>query len=187
MNHINLSLPVLPLNNIISVMPTDPNKNEHWLVTKEMMSSSFITFLNQLDLDVGPSNVLFYTPPFGHLGIHIDGARQHDNCMLNFVWGSDNHKMFWYTMNPTFAVEVKTFTNNDNYISVPEEVVTKIDETIVGHPTIVKVGIPHSVKNYSTTGRWCLSIDLKYIGSNESFPGINFNEAAEIFKPYARD
>lgn len=182
-NYINLNLPVEPAASV-NFEVTDINKNQHWLVDSHMFSEEFINFLNSIGLDVGPSNVVFYTPPQGHLGIHIDGDRQHNNCMLNYVWGSANHKMIWYDLKPEFEIKGKTFTNNDSYISVPENMSLKIDETTVGYPTLVRVGSPHSIENRSDTGRWCLSIDLKFKGSTDTFPGIDIVDAEKIFKGF---
>jgi len=174
----NINIPVEPFLTQPLFEIADSNKNQHWLISVDIFKTEFLSYLKTRNIAVGNSNVLFYTPPNGHLGIHIDGTRLHNRSMLNYAWGSSNHSMSWYELKMGVNLESKSFTNGDEYISIPENSVTKICDHTVGYPTLVKVGIPHSVVNYSDTGRWCLSIDLKVDGS----PGIDFDQAIELLK-----
>jgi hypothetical protein len=174
----NINIPVEPFLTQPSVEITDYDKNHHWLISADIFNTEFLSYLKTRNIVVGNSNVLFYTPPNGHLGIHVDGDRLHNRSMLNYVWGSSNHSMSWYELNSGVQLTSRLFTNGDKYISIPENNVTKICDHTVGYPTLVKVGIPHSVVNYSDTGRWCLSIDLQI----DSGPGIDFDQAIKLLK-----
>lgn len=174
----NIDIPVEPFLVTPAFEIAHPSKNQHWLISADIFNAEFMSYLNTRNIAVGNSNVLFYTPPNGHLGIHIDGTRLHNRSMLNYVWGSSNHSMSWYELNSGVDLASKSFTNGDEYISIPETSVTKICDHTVGYPTLVKVGIPHSVVNYSDTARWCLSIDLQVDGG----PGIDFDQAIQLLK-----
>jgi hypothetical protein len=174
----NINIPVKPFLTYPVFEVVNPNKNQHWLVDSNFLITDFIEYLKAKGITVGDSNVLFYTPPFGHLGIHIDGDRLHTKSMLNYAWGSDDHSMIWYSLNDTDGLNSKAFTNRDQYISVLENAVTKLAECSVSFPTLVKVGVPHSVTNRSSTGRWCLSIDIQ----EGNGPGIDFDRGVKLLK-----
>jgi hypothetical protein len=174
----NIRIPVDPFIEYPKFSPNCASKNQHWLVSSEIFDIGFLDYFKRRSIIVGESNVLFYTPPHGHLGIHIDGVRLHNKSMLNYVWGSKNHSMIWYQLNFGVTLESKSFTNGDEYISISEENVTKIYEHTIDSPTLVKVGIPHSVVNYDHVGRWCLSIDLQL----DQGPGIDFTDAVRLLK-----
>jgi len=187
MNHfhnIDLSIPVNTITDAIkNIKPDNIKVNQHWLIKEDIINKEFLYFLAQLNLNIGNSNVLFYTPPFGHLGIHIDGDTLHNNCMINWVWGSNSHKMFWYELiSPN--METKKFSNNDEYISIPASNAREIDSQEIKYPSLVKVGVPHSIENYDFNGRWCLSLDVNLKDKNEKIPGIDFSIANLIFLDY---
>lgn len=181
LNYINLSVNINPLNKI-PVVDQPLDSNFHILIDSSSVSDKLHEFLKQFDIYVGNSSVLFYTPPFGELGIHLDGGTISNKAMLNFVWGSSSHKMSWYKLKDNNNLEVTNFSNNDPYIKINKESVTLIDETVVQYPTLVRVGVPHAIKNYDSIGRWCLSLDVR---NNDNTPGIDFDHAVKLFKEIA--
>ena len=116
-----------------------------------------LNFLYQLDLTVFHAEA-FYTVPKGKLFIHIDSDRLSDNCKLNWVYGGSGSTMEWWERNnPNEPLTHKLTDIGTKYIFFDRNKCTKVWEEEIGQPSLVNVGIPHSVNNPNDEGRWCLS------------------------------
>lgn len=125
---------------------------------------------------------LFYTPPYGTLEWHVDSNTISDYIKINFVWGSPKHVMQWGQPLVDIDKKVSYTTAGTEYLKFEEDEVGIMAETKIIQPTIVNVGIPHRVKNFSNLGRWCLSLVLHQNNNRIIFP-----RALEIFNEYVQD
>lgn len=125
---------------------------------------------------------LFYTPPGGRLRWHIDTERPSNFIKINFVWGSQNHKMLWGESNSRKPIHYKFTMSGTKYLDFQDVEITLLEEATIVHPTIVNIGVPHSVVNLDTTPRWCLSVNIHRDGAR-----ILFRDAVDIFSEYVLD
>lgn len=103
-----------------------------------------------------------YGPAKESLVIHVDGFIDDDgayhgiNCGLNWIYGSKNHVMKWYSPN-TFG---ETSVNKEGLRRTrwPNCDCVSIEEVSISVPTLVRTDIPHNVINLSDEKRFCVSL-----------------------------
>jgi hypothetical protein len=132
---------------------------------------------------------IFYTPPGGVLRPHIDLDKLSNFCKINFCYGAHGSRMYWYTLQNGYTLQLD-LNNNGYYAPTPGTVATHIliprqmcvsaASTMIGTPTLVNVGQPHGVINYSKEGRWCLCITCV----NKQGCIVEFDEARDKLKEY---
>lgn len=156
---------------------------KRWGYKSDIFIPELHDLLDSVNCEVLAAEV-FYTSPGNALSWHTDmGPIAQDFIKINFVWGSDNHAMEWgesiainkeYELQPTQA--------GTTYVHFKKEEVQFTAAHTLTSPTIVNVGRPHRVVNYSPTqGRWCLCL----IPGVKGRPGrIMFDEALQIFNAY---
>lgn len=122
----------------------------------------------------------FRLNPFQPNNIHTDTVRG-DYVKINWIYGGKDSTMSWYS--PKSAVDkplmlTSTGTTYENY--EPEEV-TLVHSQQLHSPSLVQVGVPHNVQNYS---------ELRYAVSLVIAKGdkrLTMDEALVIFKDYIID
>jgi hypothetical protein len=132
---------------------------------------------------------MFYTPPKTLLPIHSDHAGQPRFAKLNFCYGASGARMFWYKLKPNYVPEMIVTEDHKKY-RVPEgEKVSYVSMTsadctfaasaLIGTPTLLDAGSPHSVVNNTDEARWVLSIPMRSVQDNHL---LDFDETAELLK-----
>jgi hypothetical protein len=129
------------------------NGDIHWSIWKysasEILSDKLLQWISISDLT--PAHcLLFHAPAGSTLVTHLDGGGI-DAWALNWAVG-DSVRMNWYeTTEPP--------TKERAYRK--DEIVKEYDSTLLGNPSIVKIGIPHGASNTSSSSAWLLSLRFK--------------------------
>ncbi len=125
---------------------------------------NFYTELNQLlshfYIEVRRSR-FFYTAPNSELTVHIDGTNKlgHNYWAINFPIDvpQTGHYQEWYEYKGEYQEYFNESYTDSTLLKTPEDV-KLIDSLTLTRPYLVKVGIPHAVRNYSSSPRLILSI-----------------------------
>jgi hypothetical protein len=129
------------------------NGDVHWSIWKysvsEILSDKLLQWIAMSELT--PAHcLLFHAPARSTLVTHLDGGGIHA-WALNWAIGG-NIKMSWYeTIEPP--------TKERAYRT--EEIIKEHDNTLLGDPSIVKIGVPHGAFNASASSAWILSLRFK--------------------------
>lgn len=132
-----------------------PKTSIAMLDKEKYLNNKIFTFFDSLDLKIFFVETFFKTSE--HCGgIHVDGNGG-DYTKLNWVFGGGDSKMCWYEpIDKTPKPKVKTATGT-SCISYSRDQVNEIEKTIIKNPTLIQVGVPHSVIDV-TEDRYCVSI-----------------------------
>jgi len=121
--------------------------------------------------------LIFRTPPNTKSSIHVDGASLHEQWAINWAWGGDHLMRWWNPISPVIKSQNIRYTNaNTPYLFWTDNEVTLAEQVKLIKPAIIKIGVPHSVENFSSTNRWCLSI-------RSNIPST-WNTGLDIFKDF---
>jgi len=178
----------LNLNFTLDTTVLDTVKSSHksnlsmiFKIKKEDVDKRFRTFLRELNLAVYHAEI-FYTKPDGNLFIHIDTETLSNNCKLNWVYGGTNSKMVWWQQqDPDEPLSYKLTPIGTKYISFDKDKCTRVWEEEIGTPSLVNVGIPHSIDNPGSEGRWCISFVLYDLEKTQL---LQWSDAVKKFSPY---
>ena len=135
-------------------------KTRHFKLDKdEVLNDDLQHWFDSLKLEIYLVEV-FYTPPNEVGIIHIDSVGG-DYTKLNWQFGGKDSVMNWYS-ETTPNSRKKTITSiGSNSISFDENNVTKIHSQTIQNPSLVQVGVPHNIENFSED-RWVVSVVYKY-------------------------
>lgn len=152
-----------------------------WLKFADM-DSNFVKFLAQCRMMVHHAEA-FYIAPGQSLVIHIDGPTISNCCKLNWVYGGQGSKMQWWAQkDPGRQLETKRTPTGTRYVQFDREECKMIWSDSIGCPSLVNVGVPHSVDNsMSSEPRWCLSYMLS---DSETDKKLEWADAADRLKDY---
>jgi hypothetical protein len=157
-------------------------KNKHWNKLNFYFNKKSIDFFNKFNYNLVNAE-LFYTPPYGQLPWHIDMYPPRDNIKINFIWGSDNHKMEWGEIKNLHEITgIKKTEVGTDYIGFKTSDIKTIDSVKINFAAIVNVGIPHRIINYSNKPRWCFCAILE-----NNYIRVLFDQALTDLKEYIID
>lgn len=153
-----------------------------WGHRTHLLTDELYTLLDSINCEVLEAEV-FYTAPFSVLPWHIDMNPPADNTKLNFVWGSDNHKMRFGEIADLAALDTTSTTQaGSQYVEFNPTQVNPKDIVCLNKPALINSGRPHSVINWSNKGRWCLSVIITHNKQR-----ILFDDAVRLFSEYVLD
>jgi hypothetical protein len=135
--------------------------------TYEWTYENFGNFHSELTLLLSRFNIkvrrarFFYTAPKSQLKVHIDGTNKvgHNYWAINFPIDvpPKDHYQEWYSYQGEYEANWNgTYTDN-TLLKNPENIIP-ISRLTLNRPYLVKVGIPHAVRNDSVMPRLILSI-----------------------------
>lgn len=131
----------------------------------------------------------FHTPAVGVLRPHIDLDKVSNFCKIAFSYGAYGSRMYWYTLQEGFEVKLDesnrgyyapTPGTKSSHIFLPRESCISAASARIGTPTLVNVGQPHGVINYSKESRWTICVTF----TNAQGGLVEFDEAKEKLKDY---
>ena len=136
-----------------------------------------ISFLDSLSVKIS------FFETFGLLAnskeyIHTDSLSG-DYVKLNYIFGGKNSKMNWYSVKPNLNKLPSNTSIGTQYLKYDIEEVDLVHSQTVKFPSIVQVGMPHSITN-PDTWRICISLIIH----NTENKRITMAESQEIFKNY---
>ena len=143
-----------------SVDPLQLPKTRHFKLDKnEVLTDDLQNWFTSLKLEIFLVEV-FYTLPNQIGTIHIDSVGG-DYTKLNWQFGGKDSVMNWYS-ETTPNSRKKTMTAiGSNSISFDNDTVTKVHTQAIQNPSLVQVGVPHNIENFSED-RWVVSVVYKY-------------------------
>jgi hypothetical protein len=166
-----------------SVLNQTGSDPEIWFADADNINPEFAAWLDSLGLVMTYPPLMFYTPPAGQCGIHIDGFGVTDRACMNFIVQGVGSLMHWYSLNPTEEITEQVATQADTpYTLYQPEQVTHVHSQPVRWPSLVQTGVPHNITNHTKEPRWCISCDISRKSAPEA--GLTWNEITEIFKDY---
>lgn len=173
----DLNLPIYPIKNDASVDSLPGDNIWNFLSVEEYINPKLIEFFDDRGLSLNIA-ALHVRGPEKLGSIHVDGARaDSDKTKINWSF-NDQHLMNWYRVKKDL-VEPKLFTQKDRaYLQYDPSEVELIHSQKVGFPSLIQVGIPHSISDLAST-RKCISILLR---DKKTQNHVAMQTAKEIFK-----
>jgi hypothetical protein len=180
--HVNVPFE-LSLDSLNSIQARIPNRGWPMMLKFFESDPNLLNFLAQHNIGINHAEA-FYTPPGQKLFIHIDGPEINNHwTKLNWVYGGEGSKMQWWSLkNPNKPPNVKSTPTGTPYMYFEPSDCDLVWSDSVGQPSLVNVGVPHSVDNTaSSTGRWCLCYILEDLLSKRK---LEWSEAADRLQAY---
>jgi hypothetical protein len=151
------------------------------IIPIEDINPKVIELLNEVGLGINWTEC-FYTDPTLHTydfdKLHIDSPGGGDYIKLNWIYGGKESKMIWGKPIGGIEKPLQISAAGTKYREYSTAELDIVHSQEVGFPSIVQVGIPHTVYNYIEP-RLCVCIMPGKIGRD-----ITMAEAIEVFKNY---
>jgi hypothetical protein len=181
---VDLTLPINPLIDGISIDSLQENNAQWTPISLEYINSDLKKLFQSLDLKIKIAG-LFVLNGYSSLGVHIDGFEIYDATKINWSYNT-NYDMVWYNVRAKNKKNIVGTANPNNssllpryYVSYNKNEVEEIYRYEIKFPSIVQVGIPHTLENYTGVKK-CLSITL-FDMDNKTVP---MHRAKELFSQY---
>jgi hypothetical protein len=148
----------------------EPKQNLDYLIKPhDVLGPDLPEFLKSVGL-VLTHTALFYTDAKTLLPIHTDMSDFPNFAKLNFAYGAEGSRMFWYELKDGYTPVPKVTADTQryrvaegkkvSYVSIPPDKCTIAASAKIGAPTLINAGQPHSMLNNTNEKRWCISIPL---------------------------
>lgn len=135
-------------------------------------------FLSKFNVSIQHAEI-FYLPPQYELSIHIDDKDAGQNhSKINWIFGAAGSRMYWWEPNEGHAAKHYLTDIGTSYQVFDKQNCKEIWSAEVGCPSLVNVGVPHSVHNSTNEGRWCVSLML---GDNDTKFILQWDKAEQLF------
>jgi len=190
---INLNLDIEPIDGLAVLQNAVKDSADYFSIHSSLiLNSKYIVFLLKLGIIIDHVEI-FHSTPGMFTPLHSDVSQvpftPKDYVKLNYVYGGKDSVMNWWKLNEgaTYSVSINAENNTGgvNYEPIKGEShaykledLTWVHGSIIGHPSIVQVGIPHNVQNREEE-RYCLSVVLLKDGKR-----LTMSDAKEIFAQY---
>jgi hypothetical protein len=181
----NLQLPVElfePEIDVVSWLQSHQNFRGHFNISPTSLNPAFVIWLNNLGLSIRLVEV-FYRTPNSKCLIHIDTAKSGDFAKLNWVYGGGSAVMTWYEEKDNSVVDITTTPINSKALLYQESQVTLVHSQLVGTPSLVQVGVPHSVVGV-TEDRFCICVVFV---NTKTLQKLTFQQALTLFQSYIKE
>ena len=134
----------------------------------KILKTEILSFFEEKKLG-SPIVQIFCSKPGDQTSIHIDGQYTKENTIvgtssfaINFIVNGDESTMSWYYPNikkskTVFPKGKRPFSLYEN-----EKDIVLLDSTIITKPSLVRIDIPHQVKNFGKKTRWAISLRFPY-------------------------
>lgn len=159
----------------------DQHLSKHYTISKDLLSNDITEFFNNFGLAIRIVEI-FYRPAGVNSRIHIDTQTPGDFVKLNWAYGGEGSVMSWYTPHENYRGVLDSTPVASYATYYKQDEVTLLHSEKVGQPSLVQVGIPHSINN-NLTERFCVSIVFEY---NDTKERPTFSQSYEIFKNYIK-
>jgi len=169
------------------------HKFEHYKFPSSELPANFVNWFEKEFVNLYIKDwEIFYSPPGRLMGIHSDGFYPFiDFIKLNYVYQGNNSLMKWYKLKNNVILEKKFNKHLVSTTPLNYEQTDFVFQAPIGLPSLVNVGVPHSVDNVKNIqGRWCISLIPNFknnVGRNLPTTRVMFDEALDIFKKYIQD
>jgi hypothetical protein len=122
----------------------------HWSWGQSPFNAEGYAWIESMGLTIGMAEV-FYSMPGGTLSWHDDGE-QSDNVKFNFIWGSDNHLMYFGELADSKIPLTRIQNKSGTYVTRYKEIdLINIESVKINKPIIFNGNLPHQVTNFDAT------------------------------------
>jgi hypothetical protein len=137
-----------------------------------VLNREIINFFSGMKM-TSPMVQIFCSKPGDETSIHIDGQYTNEHKIIgtpsfaiNYIINGENSEMSWY--HPNIEKSKVVFPRKKNPFSVYENIndLKLIDTATITKPSIVRIDIPHQVRNFGNLTRWAVSLRFPYNRSN---------------------
>ena len=142
----------------------------------QLINPKLTSIFDKLNVNVVSLQHLSYPPHFTG-GIHIDN-KGGDYIKLNWIYQGSNSVVNWYEPIDNIIKSANVINREYEFIKYDESEVKLLHSQQINMSSIIQVGIPHNIINYSEP-RECLSMVLCLNGKR-----ITMSESIELFKNY---
>ena len=177
--HLKLNIPpVLDL----SVMSQLPDKG-HVPINTSYINKELIQFMYDRGITIKNADV-FCSPPGFELGIHVDGIKLNNCVAINWAYCDEQGAMMqWWkpkseeakVVTPSAEKSAYGITTTPYALGWQKDEVDFLAEVEVRQPTLVNIGIPHSMINKTNSFRKALSLTWKLNGED-----LQWNDAINL-------
>ena len=168
---LNFNIPALRENIILS-----PHSDHIKKLNLKLINPKLTSIFDKLNVSVGSLQHLSYPPYFTGI-IHIDNEGG-DYIKLNWIYQGSSSIVNWYEPIDTIIKPANVISREYQFIKYDNSEVKLLHSQQINMPSIIQVGIPHNIINYSEP-RECLSMVLCLNGKR-----ITMSESIELFKNY---
>lgn len=169
----SLNLTVSPLINESDIVK---QTERHIEISLDRINPILYAYLKLLGVRVSYAEC-FRLNPYQENNIHTDTVRG-DYVKINWIYGGKDSTMSWYTPNTNTTKNLMYTATGTTYENYTVDEVTLAHRQSLKSPSLVQVGVPHDVQNYSEV-RHALSFVIAK-GDNR----LTMTEAVDIFKKY---
>jgi len=156
-----------------------PRKKISMLDTN-LLNKELVEFLKSVNLRIPLVEVFFKNSQYPET-IHID-SQGGDYTKLNWVFGGGQSKMCWYKPKPNVKRLSLITEINTLYFYYERADVELIESTQIINPTIIQVGIPHSIIDV-TQDRFCVSLVLRNAITNRR---VSMKDTVSLLEKYIK-
>ena len=151
-------------------------KKGHFPIPMNMIEPLLVDFFESHGLTLKNADV-FISPPGFRLPIHVDGETMSDSVAINWEF-CDEKGAFMEWWNPKEPKKISISapgTGKDTYpisttpyaLNWKDEECDKLYSSEIKFPTMVNIGIPHSMTNATSSTRYAVSLTwFDYFGNN---------------------
>jgi len=174
--HRRLDIPV----KFVPVFPDKPPTMSKYDIS--LINTEFLDWLDSLQVNICNPE-LFYLKPnnkeiLDKIPIHLDGEIFDNHVKLNFVYCRTLSTMNWLVCKDPDKLKYYRTPVGTSYIQADEEDCEVVYSAQIGQPSLVNVGMLHSVSAVQSE-RYCFSFPIEKDGRL-----ILWEQAEEIFKDY---
>jgi len=150
----------------------------HKIFFNKILNYDVISIINNLNLKIDTVELFYKNSKNVGPGSHIDDVVNKDFVKINWVYGDLNAVMLWRLPLDNYPGEINKNFGGHSYLYFPPDKTIDLKSIIIHSPSIVQVGVPHTITNISTE-RWAISLTVKRDGQY-----ISMDEAIDLFKDY---
>lgn len=140
----------------------DPRSVGHFKFDKALLGVQFLKWINSHALRVLHTEV-FYTPPFGMIRPHVDIGPQPEVIKLNWQFGAEDSRMFWYQQKTEVPLIATPTVINTSYARPDPKNLRFIESAKIWKPSLVTASVIHSVVNNTPEQRFVLCAVLNNV------------------------
>lgn len=144
----------------------------------KFLNTDVINLINSLGVEVTAAEYFYKNHKNVGLGSHVDDLVNKDFVKINWIYGDLNASMLWRLPLDNYPGEVNKNFGGHSYLYFPPDRTIDMKSIVIHSPSIVQVGIPHTITNISTE-RWAVSLTVKRDGQY-----ISMDESIDLFRDY---
>jgi hypothetical protein len=135
---------------------------------RNVFKNEIIDFFDRLNFKF-PYVQIFCSKPGDETSVHMDGVYDSEgkatgtpSFSINWVINGKDSEMSWYLPNSEEAKTIAPKRKKAFAIYENENNLSLIEKTTIINPTLVRIDIPHKVKNFGNQIRWAVSLRFPY-------------------------